>query len=232
MGLGRMNSTDTAVRQQQAERLGADQGFVDRLQQLIDQAGNASTLAKRAGISHSGLIRYLNGGEPSRKVLMALAQAADVSVQWLAVGTGLMRPDAQGEMGTLRKLPLLSMAAKADVTTPLQDEDFSAQAFCFHWLSKHGAAVENLVALEVLGDSMAPTLRAGAVVLIDRERTHIEDDGIYLIEDSSLPLLRRLQLEVGGQVRVLADNPSHRECVVPIGQLQVRGRVVWGSMFF
>ena len=65
---------------QQAERLGADQGFVDRLQQLIDQAGNASTLAKRAGISHSGLIRYLNGGEPSRKVLMALNT-------WLTVRT-------------------------------------------------------------------------------------------------------------------------------------------------
>src|SRR5437868_7079767 len=50
----------------------ADGGFVARLNQIVEAAGGASGLARKAGISPSGLSRYLAGGEPSRRVLVAL----------------------------------------------------------------------------------------------------------------------------------------------------------------
>lgn len=209
----------------------ADPAFIGRLRQLVDLAGNASALARRAGISQSGLSRYLGGGDPSRKVLLALAQATQTSVEWLASGVGSMQAQEGQGWGTLRKLPLLPMGAVPDVVSPVEGTDFSAQAFCFRWLSKNGLDISNLIAMEVRGDSMAPTLRAGAVLLIDLSQTSVEDDGIYLLRDSDVTLLRRLQLEVGSLVRVLADNPSHREFTVPAKEIHLLGKVVWGSFF-
>lgn len=210
---------------------GADREFINRLQQLVGMAGSASALAKLAHISPSGLNRYLSGGDPSRKVLLALAQATDTSVRWLASGTGTMQSEKNGSWGTLRKLPLLTMNMEPEAQSVDESGDFTAQAFCFRWLSKNGLDIENLVAMEVRGDSMAPMLRVGAVVLVDLSQKQVEDDSIYLLRDAGTTLLRRLQLEVGGQVRVLADNPNHREFTVPLTSLELLGKVVWSSTF-
>lgn len=53
-----------------------------------ERVGSVSALAKKAGISQSGIRRYFNGGEPSRPHLVAIAGAADVSLAWLAAGEG------------------------------------------------------------------------------------------------------------------------------------------------
>lgn len=203
-----------------------------RLSELVALVGSASALAKRAGISHSGLSRYMSGGDPSRKVLVALAQAAGVSLDWLATGAGTRRPEPPPALptSTLRLVPYLSEGASAlNDVAPSERKDFTAQAFCFRWLSKHGLDSTQLSALEVRGDSMAPTLRAGNIVLIDTESKQIEDDRIYLIRDSDHLLIRRLQVEIGGQVRALADNPLHREFFVALDAIKILGRVVWSG---
>lgn len=204
-----------------------DTSFIERLHQLVHLAGNASTLAKRAGISHSGLSRYLAGGEPSRKVLVALADATNTSIAWLASGTGPMHTAGSEQDSTLRVLPFISMEAGSEVITSATQTDFTAQAFCFKWLNKNGLDFSQLCVLEVRGESMEPTLRAGSIVLLDISQKTIEDDHIYLIRDSGISLIRRLQLEIGGHVRVLADNPKHREFQVHIDDLDIVGRLVW-----
>jgi len=209
---------------------GTDLEFIARLQHLVVQAGSASALAKKARISPSGLNRYLSGGDPSRKVLLALAQATGTSVRWLASGMGPSQAEEEKGWGTLRKLPQLSMEVAPEVL-PAAEHDFTAQAFCFRWLGKNGLTIDSLAAMEVRGDSMAPTLRAGSVVLVDLSRRQVEDDSIYLIRDAEVALLRRLQLEVGGRVRALADNPKHREFTVPLKELTLLGKVVWSSTF-
>ena len=78
--------------------------FTLRLKALVARAGSVSALAKKAGISHSGLLRYLGGGDPSRKVLVALAQAANVDLAWLATGHGEMTSGMPKQSLTL--LPL------------------------------------------------------------------------------------------------------------------------------
>ena len=61
-------------------------GFHERLKQILENEKSASAFAKRAGISQSGLHRIESGGEPTLKTIVAIAKAANVSVQWLATG--------------------------------------------------------------------------------------------------------------------------------------------------
>jgi DNA-binding phage protein len=68
----------------------ADPAFVARMQKCADRAGSVNALARKAGLSQSGIRRYFSGGEPTRKVLIALANAAQVDVLWLATGAGAM----------------------------------------------------------------------------------------------------------------------------------------------
>lgn len=64
--------------------------FVDRLKAAKGDE-SARALAKRTGVSISAMNQYLAGkNEPTRPVLIAIAVATSVSVDWLATGNGPM----------------------------------------------------------------------------------------------------------------------------------------------
>jgi DNA-binding phage protein len=65
-----------------------ENNFIARMELCAEKIGSVSALAKKAGISQSGIRRYFSGGEPTRPHLAALAAAANVRLEWLATGNG------------------------------------------------------------------------------------------------------------------------------------------------
>src|SRR5262252_1716011 len=72
-----------------------DQDFIKRLQQIISDFPSRAALAKAASLSPSSLQSYVEGAEPSRPALIALARAANVSLEWLADNRGYKEPHPQ-----------------------------------------------------------------------------------------------------------------------------------------
>lgn len=76
----------------QSDQLFCD--FVQRLDFCAKRVKNYSQLSSKTGISKSTLSEYKTGGaDPSRSKLVAIANAANVSVGWLVSGEG--EPDEQ-----------------------------------------------------------------------------------------------------------------------------------------
>src|SRR5450830_1417330 len=114
-----MNETATALHlamETPASALALDvpDDFTLRLKAIVARPGSVSALAKKAGISLSGLLRYLGGGDPSRKVLVALSQAAKVYLAWLATGQGEMTSGMPKQ--SLTQLPLYHGPADSEKT--------------------------------------------------------------------------------------------------------------------
>lgn len=66
-----------------------DPAFADRVARICEMVGGSAELARRAGLSRRVVDKYVAGGsDPSRQRLIRLAQAAGVSLQWLATGEG------------------------------------------------------------------------------------------------------------------------------------------------
>lgn len=65
--------------------------FPDRMFVLAELVGSVNKLARLAGVSQSGIRKYFEDVEPTRLVLIALAEAAGVGVEWLITGEGRMR---------------------------------------------------------------------------------------------------------------------------------------------
>src|SRR5215475_11535541 len=75
----------TAANASDAERA----AFIGRLHTILRHWPSADRLARTTGVSPSAFRKWLRGdAEPSRERLVALAQAAGVSVGWLASGEG------------------------------------------------------------------------------------------------------------------------------------------------
>ncbi len=72
------------------------EAFVDRLKFCQRRRGSQNALADRAGISQSTLRGYITRRtEPPRDILLRLAVAAGVSVEWLVTGKEPIDPDQE-----------------------------------------------------------------------------------------------------------------------------------------
>ena len=109
-----------------------ENNFIARMELCADKIGSVSALAKKAGISQSGIRRYFSGGEPTRPHLAALAAAANVSLEWLATGNG--EPDEEVSAAAKPRSTPLDLDSLEDVATKVLEllekhrPDISARA--------------------------------------------------------------------------------------------------------
>jgi phage repressor protein C with HTH and peptisase S24 domain len=220
--------------------------FRERIKVLIDLAGSAEKLAKKAGISARVIGKYLaEESDPSRGRLVSLARASDVSIAWLADGEGPMRRgDAlissdhsvhyvSGELGEEFVLvPRYEVAASAGGGSIVHSEQIvDYLSFKAEWIRNGlGLSEKDLALINVQGDSMEPTLSNNDLILIDMRTRQVQDNSVYVIQFNGALLVKRIQRKLDGSVIVKGDNPVYEQEVLQAGaqsQLNVIGRVVW-----
>lgn len=65
-----------------------------------------------------------------------------------------------------------------------------------------------LKVIQVVGDSMEPTLRDGSYILVDTAAVDVVD-GIYAIIIGSEIFVKRLQFNLDGTIDIISDNPAY-----------------------
>jgi hypothetical protein len=83
--------------------------------------------------------------------------------------------------------------------------------------------------IEVIGDSMSPTLLPGDRVVIDRRHTKPSPDGVYALWDGDGVVVKRIERIFGPgetKFRIRSDNSAHGDYLVDSDQFRVIGRVV------
>jgi len=100
-----------------------------------------------------------------------------------------------------------------------------------HQKQLKGRDRRDLVAVEVVGDSMAPVLRSGAIVATDRSDKKITRQGIFAIRISGKCTVKYARIE-GHQLILYPHNLESREEFQAVIDLRTEpdpiiGRVIW-----
>ena len=103
-------------------------------------------------------------------------------------------------------------------------------AFRLDWIkSELRLPLAGLVALSARGDSMAPTIGEGDILLVDGGQEKLSDGGIFVILRGEDLVVKRVQITAEGYLLV-SDNPRYRPEPMRAGEEsgpRVIGRVVW-----
>ena len=86
--------------------------------------------------------------------------------------------------------------------------------------------IKHIQAINVLGDSMEPTLFSGDVVFINQEYTNAKKAGIYVVSTPAGLFIKRLQLHVNGTVALVSDNEAYAPEIMDAQEVNVLGKVV------
>lgn len=89
-----------------------------------------------------------------------------------------------------------------------------------------GSSDRKLEAINVIGESMEPTLYDGSIVFIDREQTDINKEGIFIASTSGGLFIKRIRRKADGRVELISDNKTYSPEVLAPDEVRIVGKVV------
>lgn len=206
-------------------------------ERLVEVIGDEAVLsfAKKSGMSEGVMRSYIRGDTfPSLDRLEAIANAAEVDLNWLATGKEATRQ-------------LVEVPVRKDNVVEVVQYDFRASAgagclivsenpvakfeFSKEWLIRQGLNGKELTIVPVHGDSMEPTLMDEDLMLVEV----IEDpkqarDGVCVFRIDDEVMVKRLQYDfASGGYNVTSDNTAYSPFFIGKefeGRFQLLGRMV------
>ncbi|MRV72535.1 helix-turn-helix domain-containing protein [Duganella sp. FT92W] len=186
-----------------------------------------SDFAKLIGVSAPTVTQWENG--ETKKIegsnLVRVCSVLEISPEWLLHGTsemaiepGLHIPGAmrvvvvdEDSPGIVR-IPLGSLKLQAGVNgVSLEPDrrDGGTLGISLNWVQRKGYDPEQLIAMPVTGDSMAPTICEGDTVIINKSDKKLVDNAVYAINYEGEPVVKRMARDAG-QWWMMSDNPDQR----------------------
>lgn len=127
----------------------------------------------------------------------------------------------------VRRFDLAVSAGNGLVAT--SDATTDRFAFPVEWLRRIGVVGELSALVSVQGDSMAPTIPDGAMVLIDARETSVSATGIYAFTFDGEAFVKRLVAAPQGKtITLISDNPAFPPRTISgpqLAQMRIAGRV-------
>jgi SOS-response transcriptional repressor LexA len=81
-------------------------------------------------------------------------------------------------------------------------------------------------AINVIGESMEPTLKEGSVVFVDKSDTNIKKGGIFILSTNDGLFIKRVLYRVDGSCDIISDNPVYPPQRMPAGSFEIIGKVI------
>lgn len=150
--------------------------------------------------------------------------------RYFGVSEALLGGREADEAEEMIAVPVLDVQASAGAGAFTDQERQRARMmFDPNWLRGLRLDPRHLSVIEVIGDSMAPTLCNGDDILVDRGDQRLRD-GIYVLRLEGALSVKRLRLEALRKVTVVSDNPAYPSAAPrDRADIDVIGRVVWAG---
>ncbi|WP_429233055.1 S24 family peptidase [Aeromonas salmonicida] len=239
-------------------------GFAKRMEALIGRESYKS-FGRRVGVSDAVLRKYVTGETmPSVGLVSQICGHEPRLFLWLCLGLGeqpeqvTVLPEVpayvraghvddtavaeesivtyNSKMQDYTLVDCYQVFASAGFGATVSDElKTDPMAFRTDWLKKEGLAPERLAVIRAKGDSMEPTISNNDIILVNLCNGDALRDGLYVLRIGDSLLVKRLQFDVLGGIKVISDNPGYETQVVTKDQradVHIVGRVAWAGKKF
>jgi len=215
-----------------------------RIKQNLTQA----LVSKASGVSRSSVVQWeQDTNQPRGESLIALAKALDCDPDWLLHGNDKKSyqpasPTTHPTNETAAKYRLSDAIAldfydievsAGHGSLVIQEEKNDSIYFSHKFIDNEiGVNAKNVFLMPVRGDSMMPTLKNQAVIMVNRIE-EFSGDGVYVFRFDGQLMVKRLQFSKTG-LTVVSDNSSYKEWELTRVELatedfKIIGEVVWSG---
>ena len=188
--------------------------LAERINTALQTKGlSVNALARQVGVSYPAMRKITKGETLNPKFLFEIAEALNVSVEWLKTGEGSsenLSDDPSGDHIRFERLDVIAALGDGYInneTAEVVDFVHVDKAWA---REKLGGNLSRIQVITARGDSMQGTIEDGDVLFVDTSVRSFEGEGIYLLSFADGLKAKRLQASVGGGLLVISDNPLYR----------------------
>lgn len=153
---------------------------------------------------------------PDKKLKM-IAQFLKVDVKYLETGERIETDSPKStesiiDTNKFISVPIVSAKASGSPVGEIHyDVEIKGEVSIAKMLFKTMPNINNIQAIEVIGNSMSPRINPGDYVIVDK-KDNFDHDGVYVLQFDSMLLVKRLQVTTRG-IKIISDNRSYDEDV-------------------
>lgn len=199
-----------------------------RLEELIRKSEyNCSQLSKMAGKGPSYVQRFIKYGQPERlheTVRNVLSKALNVPEQELT-DLILDKPLAKSNSALI---DILDVKACCGSGNEIVEENVIG-SWCMPleiYKNITTTSPNSIKMIQVFGDSMQPTLKAGDWVLVDITHNTPDTDGLFVLWLTTGLAVKRIQGGFSNYI-VHSDNPQYRDITASPDDIKIVGKVIY-----
>lgn len=210
--------------------------ILDAIDEALKKKKLSAAAASKLAVGHPALIknfRMVRGSEKRYNVSALQKLAPVLGLEFYFGPPRDTTPELVTTIASEDFTPITVHTAEASAGPGLlnpEEDRIGTLAFKRTWLTQIGLNPSKASILRVKGDSMEPTVKDGAIVLIDEQKTKPEKNHIYaFIEDGELRV-KRLDVIEGKVLTISSDNKDYQPEVrinSDMNKLRILGRVVW-----
>lgn len=206
--------------------------FDDFLKRVFEAAGidSQTDLARILKVNRSAVTQARKKGVVPDRWLLQLYRSYGLNPEWLETGTGHVftggRREAHSEFARIPKVAARLCAGSGSFEVGGDVRGY--YSFRKAWLTKRGVP-DQMVLLDIFGNSMEPEMRDGDTVLVDQSQKSILAGAIFALGIEDTIMVKRV--EKHPQKLVLrSDNRDYAPIYLEgqdADQVRVLGKVIW-----
>ena len=205
---------------------------VERLKDILSEdVGNKKVydkdVADHLDISAASFATMKRRNRIPYEEIVAFCSKRKISINWL-----LFNQSADSLVETTNRYQYIKYFPDINVSAGGgaydMDENFEMLALEDTFFNKIAgfANVKKIEAVNVVGDSMEPTIQDDNIVFIDRDKMDTSKGGIFAIVTPTGLFIKRVQIRVDGAVDIISDNKDYPVQTVDKQEITIIGKVI------
>ena len=154
----------------------------------------------------------------------------EITINWILLGESSMKLIQREE--ELYKIRLIDRINASCGGGGFCDEEIESK---YIYIDKNSASKlgiinsKNIEAIHAVGDSMSPTIKEDATVLVDRTKNTLNSSGVFVVNTANGLFIKRLALNPNGRVDLISDNKIYETITMSVDDVLIIGKIV-GSL--
>lgn len=212
--------------------------IIDKLKDILSADGVNGKIfdkdvANSLELSQANFATMKNRGKIPYSNILNFCAKKKISINWLLYNQNPGSLVDSTDKYWIKYFPEINVSAGGGAYE--NNDEFQSLEIPEYFIKRLGGKenLKNIEAINVVGDSMEPTLNDDNIIFLDKSKCDCTRDGIYAFTTTHGLFVKRIQKRVDGKLDIISDNKDYPSQILSNKDIKIIGKVTgsFGSVY-